>query len=383
MDGSTKEVSLATQLCNGCGEEKPLTKEFFYRRSDPNHGNGWLTPCKKCRNGNVRVNAEHTAAGRERARIILLLTGTQQCAECKQYKFANYDFFARADVNHTGLHSTCKECCKRAVEQRKLDDPLWWEEQQRYHADYNSIWYLENKESRTAQINIYNQNNPTVVLNKQVRFRHNITSVTLGRMTEEQGGVCGNPYCSSDNGLRRLCVDHDHSCCPGKRSCGRCIRGLLCHPCNTTLGFLSDDVQRIWGIIDYLNSDPTIFTQARDWLTLNPVPILSVHRKWHGYQRHHLDLVTQGVMVNIQDNTCGIKSCGRTNGSKRLDIDHDHRCCLGRSSCGRCIRGLLCGPCNKAIGLLNDDIRRFTGLAKYLVLGGFPYKQPIELARHP
>jgi hypothetical protein len=28
-------------------------------------------------------------------------------------------------------------------------------------------------------------------------------------------------------------VDHDHACCQKKnRSCGKCIRGLLCHTCN-------------------------------------------------------------------------------------------------------------------------------------------------------
>lgn len=29
-----------------------------------------------------------------------------------------------------------------------------------------------------------------------------------------------------------LFLDHDHGCCPGRRPCGKCYRGLLCHGCN-------------------------------------------------------------------------------------------------------------------------------------------------------
>lgn len=40
---------------------------------------------------------------------------------------------------------------------------------------------------------------------------------------------------------RRLVIDHDHDCCPGERTCGKCFRGMLCHPHNVALGMFQED----------------------------------------------------------------------------------------------------------------------------------------------
>lgn len=47
-------------------------------------------------------------------------------------------------------------------------------------------------------------------------------------------------------------VDHDHSCCPGGRSCGRCVRGILCRKCNVAIGYLNDDPALAKAVSDYL-----------------------------------------------------------------------------------------------------------------------------------
>jgi hypothetical protein len=57
----------------------------------------------------------------------------------------------------------------------------------------------------------------------------------------EQSGVCAIcSHLSHHHGtLQRLQVDHNHECCDLRtKSCGKCLRGLLCADCNINLSYL-------------------------------------------------------------------------------------------------------------------------------------------------
>ena len=70
-----------------------------------------------------------------------------------------------------------------------------------------------------------------------------------------------------------------------------------------------------------------------------------------------------------QDGRCAICRTDQW-GPKGPQIDHDHACCPGQKSCGRCFRGLLCVGCNHSLGNLHDDITIILALARYVLNGG-------------
>lgn len=60
-----------------------------------------------------------------------------------------------------------------------------------------------------------------------------------------QRGACA--ICErKNNGARRLAVDHDHDT--------GAVRGLLCNPCNTVLGLMSDNPLLLLAAANYLKS---------------------------------------------------------------------------------------------------------------------------------
>jgi len=73
-----------------------------------------------------------------------------------------------------------------------------------------------------------------------LKNRYQMTIEEYTKKLIEQNGHCA--LCSAVQGSekRRMCVDHDHNCCPEPRSCGKCIRGILCHNCNRKIGFLEE-----------------------------------------------------------------------------------------------------------------------------------------------
>ena len=88
------------------------------------------------------------------------------------------------------------------------------------------------------------------------------------------------------------------------------------------------------------------------------------YRRW----RHGLSMAQLDGLLRSQNGRCANHGCAREfSESLPYHVDHDHSCCPSRvSSCGNCMRGLLCRNCNAGMGLLGDSIERLEGAAAYL-----------------
>lgn len=60
--------------------------------------------------------------------------------------------------------------------------------------------------------------------------------------------------CQACGSMSRLTLDHDHNCCPTGSSCSNCVRGILCHKCNTAAGLLDDDIDKMMSLASYILS---------------------------------------------------------------------------------------------------------------------------------
>src|ERR1035437_3392573 len=94
--------------------------------------------------------------------------------------------------------------------------------------------------------------------------KHNITPEQYDALVEKQNGccaVCGHKVDPEKRGPPGvLCVDHDPSCCDKAGSCGKCIRGLACTPCNVAAAWVDQyGEEGIEQLRQYLAKPPIIF----------------------------------------------------------------------------------------------------------------------------
>jgi hypothetical protein len=72
-------------------------------------------------------------------------------------------------------------------------------------------------------------------------------------------------------------------------------------------------------------------------------------RRWDLLRLYNITLERWDEMFTAQGGACAVCRQPAPEG-ERLHVDHDHACCPTGSSCGRCVRALLCSRCNTAVG---------------------------------
>lgn len=95
-------------------------------------------------------------------------------------------------------------------------------------------------------------------------------------------------------------------------------------------------------------------------------------REYHRTTVHGITRTQRNALYAAQDARCA--GCREPFPDTQLEIDHDHSCCPGRWSCGRCIRGLLCRRCNRRDVLAGEpwaDLQKENGPPTAEVEGPF------------
>ena len=139
-----------------------------------------------------------------------------------------------------------KEDANAAARKRYAEDATVRER----HKKAQDNWEAKNREDRNEYRAGWAKNDRD--LNRE-KYRHkeHIRDTEKYGVSEEwyrdkliaQCGVCA--LCKHlnhvGNSMQRLTIDHNHECCNIKtKSCGKCVRGLLCSACNFRLSYLEN-----------------------------------------------------------------------------------------------------------------------------------------------
>lgn len=140
------------------------------------------------------------------------------CNKCNKEK--ELTLFMKGSKYKDGYRNVCKRC----------------------HTNYMIEYYKNNPEKNKEKIKMNSGKSPNWK-------RHKLTKEQFDNLISLYNGKCHS--CKDRDAVN---IDHDHKCCPSARSCGKCIRGILCNQCNSSLGLLNDDLEKINKLFEYLNS---------------------------------------------------------------------------------------------------------------------------------
>lgn len=216
--------------CVWCGTKKPLSK---MRHPDSSRGKSPST-CHECREANPELGwCDFHGEPHPRSKFpatphrpIGIANECKEAAVIKASRARGHDPITCASCglvkeswNYRGGQAkcpNCRECEAKHPERHWCIDCEDWLPKAMFTATGKGGRYLtvRCKPCRTA-------------------WAH---GVTVAQVLSAQGA--STPECASCGSTDFLKVDHDHRCCPSASGCPKCVRGYLCHECNTAEGLL-------------------------------------------------------------------------------------------------------------------------------------------------
>lgn len=106
----------------------------------------------------------------------------------------------------------------------------------------------------------------------------------------------------------------------------------------------------------YVRNSESVIARTKVWAANNPEKVKILSRNRQRVRLYGLTSQDYDALMESQSSRCA--GCGDEFGDTMPHIDHDHMT--------GAVRGLLCGPCNKALGMAADSSERLIGLARYL-----------------
>lgn len=187
----------------------------------------------------------------------------KQCVSCKQNKSIK-DFYVIKEKHDY----YCKYCRNRSSINGQVNNNKRCSLDNCNSPHYSSTFcrmhyerYKRNGETErqlTPMDKVYYYDGQKKFTYRDSRIRHlskfyNMSMETYDEMAKAGCWVCGRTH----NYSRRLHVEHDHKCCPSNKSCGECVRGIVCNKCNILIGKyeknqMRDDNPNKQKVINYL-----------------------------------------------------------------------------------------------------------------------------------
>lgn len=118
--------------------------------------------------------------------------------------------------------------------------------------EYQRMRYAEPASYKRRQMNrdVYKERRKGSSRKWYLKSSYGLTEEAYLEMVNKYDGAC---WICKIKPKYHLHVDHDHGCCSGDRSCGNCVRGLLCYSCNIILGHAKDNKEILKNAVKYLS----------------------------------------------------------------------------------------------------------------------------------